>query len=125
MRKIKTIIILSSFVIVSCTACVFDWNNNDVDINVKEQKNYFQFTALYNKHRSSEIQKYINAHIAPDNLSGNFIDVTTTLKDGTNFYIKETAGHLKIKLDKQKNSEASYLRIKNMCSGIKNILTVK
>ena len=111
--------------IITCAGCIFDWNSHDTNVKVTEDKNNYQFTASYNKHRSAEIQHYINTHIAPDDLSGDFIDVTTTLKDGTNFYIKEMAGRLKIKLDKQKNSEASYEKIKNMCNGIKNILTNK
>ena len=125
MRKIKNIFILSLLMIVTCAGCIFDWNSHDTNVKVTEDKNNYQFTASYNKHRSAEIQHYINTDIAPDNLSGDFIDVTTTLKDGTTFYIKEMAGLLKIKLDKQKNSEASYEKIKNMCNGIKNILTNK
>ena len=53
------------------------------------------------------------------------IDGKLALDDRTTFYIKKYPGFLKIKLDKNENSEEAYRRMKAMCEGIKKILTVK
>ncbi|HVZ98456.1 MAG TPA: hypothetical protein VG847_16355 [Chitinophagaceae bacterium] len=108
-----------------CSVCFTSCFNHSTRISINEDDDYYKFSALYNKLQSQEIKNYINEHIAPDNLDGDYIDVTTTLEDATNFYIKETPGRLKIIFNKHKNSEASYQRIKKMCAGIKNILASK
>jgi hypothetical protein len=38
------------------------------------------------------------------------------------FYIKKSPGVLKIKLDRNANSEEAYHRIKSMCEGIKTVV---
>jgi len=50
------------------------------------------------------------------------IDGQLSLNDHTTFYIKKYPGYLKIKLDKGKNSDESYYRIKEMCEGIKKVI---
>lgn len=128
MKKIKTIFILSSLIIISCTACIFDWDNHNISISTNDGTDYYQFSAKYNKHKTGDVQYFINKNIAPNKLfvsPHDYIDAYTELKDGTRFYIKSSQGKLKIKLNKKENSEASYQKIRNMCAGIKDILTVK
>ncbi len=51
------------------------------------------------------------------------IDGTITLDNHTTFYIQKSPGVVKIKLDKDENSEEAYYTIKSMCEGIKPIVT--
>jgi hypothetical protein len=88
--------------------------------------------AEYNTSNSAKVLHYINSSLKPggqpDQANDYFdintrrIDVTTILSDKTEFYIKESPGKLKIALDKNKNSTASYYRIKKMCEGIQGLL---
>ena len=50
------------------------------------------------------------------------IDGTIALDDHTIFYIKKYPGFIEIELDKDKNSDVAYRRIKSMCEGIKRVL---
>jgi len=100
-------------------------NNHDIAISVSENDDTYTFTASYNAANNQQVYDYINKNISPDQLgnsANDYFDVTTSLPDKTTFYIKESPGKLKIKLDKRRNSTASYYRIKNMCEGIKRLL---
>jgi hypothetical protein len=128
MIKIKRLFILCGLLILTCAACVFDWNNHNINISVNDGTDYFRFFATYNKNKTANVQYFINKSIAPNKLfasTHDYIDAYTELQGGTKFYIKSSRGKLKIEINKKENSEASYLRIKNMCAGIKNVLTDK
>jgi hypothetical protein len=74
------------------------------------------------------VEGYINKCISPDQMGSSvndYIDANTTLNDNTMFYIKESPGKLKIKLDKTENSTASYYRIKKMCDGVTSLIAGK
>ncbi|MBN8836689.1 MAG: hypothetical protein J0I09_05495 [Sphingobacteriia bacterium] len=101
-------------------------HNHNISISVKDREEDYQFSATYHKSATAKVQYYINQHISPSHIFESVsddIDASTELKDGTRFYIKSHPGYLKIKLDKESNSEAAYLRIKEMCNGIKTELT--
>ncbi|HEY2583820.1 MAG TPA: hypothetical protein VGI43_18570 [Mucilaginibacter sp.] len=106
----------------------FEVNNHDVNISVNENVDGYSFTAHYDAARTGMVYSYLNKSISPDRLGDSekdYFDVTTSLPDRTNFYVKESPGKLKIVLDKRRNSYASYMRIKKMCEGIKALLTAK
>jgi hypothetical protein len=106
----------------------FEVNYNGVDISVNENADTYNFAAHYDAARTGTVYSYLNSSISPDRLGDSekdYFDVTTSLPDGTNFYVKESPGKLKIALDKRKNSYASYMRIKKMCEGIKSLLAGK
>ena len=44
------------------------------------------------------------------------------MDDNTSFYIKSYPGKLKIKFNKNQNSEASYFKIKSLCEGINEVI---
>ena len=109
-----------AFIFFSCSA-----NKNDIKISVKESGHIYQFTASYPESKTHKVQRVINNGIKPDSFfeNGNvYVDATTTLGDKTSFYIKFAPGDLAIKLDRNKNTNASYRRIKEICEEIKNSL---
>jgi light-regulated signal transduction histidine kinase (bacteriophytochrome) len=119
-----SIVALSVFLIYARFG-VFDHN---ISISVSEDQDTYTFSARYADSNTGIVERYINKCISPDQLgtSGNdYIDVTTSLPDGTRFYVKESTGKLKIKFDKRINSAASFYRIKKMCDGIKEVLAGK
>ena len=85
-------------------------------------------SAYYDKSKTRQVQQCIDEHLgAKNNIS--FVnaetDATITLDDKTKFYIKSSPGELKIKLDKEENSFASYNEIKEMCTAIKTTIAEK
>jgi hypothetical protein len=129
----KTSFYLTAFCILSLSIFLV-WtkfeviNDHNISISVNENDDTYAFSAHYNSSNSGRIEHYINKCIIPDQLGvseNDYIDANTSLPDKTQFYIKESPGKLKIKLDKRKNSTASYLRIKRMCEGIKGLLAGK
>jgi len=125
----KTSFFLTAFCLISLSAFLlyskFDVNRNNTSITITENDDTYQLAAYYNANSTGKVQRYINSAIKPNGLfasENDYMDITTTLADKTDFYIKESPGKLKIAIDKRKNSYASYLRIKKMCEGIKNVL---
>ena len=106
----------------------FTVNNHDINISVSENADTYSFTTRYDAARTGMVYNYLNKSLSPNQLGNSendYFDATTNLPDRTSFYVKESPGNLKIVLDKRKNSYASYIRIKRMCGGIKNLLTGK
>jgi hypothetical protein len=106
----------------------FDDNNHNISVSVTEDDDTYAFSANYDRANTGRVEGYINSSISPDqmgNSANDYVDATTSLPDDTRFYIKESPGRLKIKLDKRANSTASYHRIKQMCEGVKQLLAGK
>jgi hypothetical protein len=128
----KTGVFLTAFSIVAlsvflvCTRFT-DFNHN-ISISVSEDEETYSFAANYDRANTGAVEGYINSNISPDKLGvsvNDYIDATTSLPDGTRFYVKESPGKIKIKLDKRTNSTSSYYRIKKMCEGLKPLIAGK
>jgi hypothetical protein len=103
-------------------------NSDDLSIAVTDTDDTYKFISTFNENNTGRVQDFINNSIKPNGLfksTHDYFDVTTTLADRTELYVKESPGKLKIELDKRKNSTASYMRIKKMCEGIGNVLKGK
>jgi hypothetical protein len=129
--QMKISFFLTAFCLISLSVFLV-WtkfeNNHDIAISVNENINTYTFSATYGTDKTKAVYNYINKSISPDQLGdseNDYFDVTTSLADKTEFYIKESPGKLKIEFDKRKNSAASYYRIERMCEGIKSLLTGK
>lgn len=125
----KTSFFIAALCLVSLSIFIgwvkFQKNNGDVSITVKDTDDAYTYTASFDEDYTGKVQSFINHSIKPNGLfksTHDYFDVTTTLKDGTDFYIKESPGDLKIEINKRKNSTSSYLRIKKMCDGVSNVL---
>jgi hypothetical protein len=131
----KTSIFLTAFFLVSLSVFLIYskmsdnlYGGNNISISISEDDDTYQLKASYNRHSTGRVQQYINHCIEPNSLfksENDYFDVTTTLTDKTEFYIKESPGKLKIVFDKRKNTSASLARMKNMYTGIKNVLGEK
>jgi hypothetical protein len=102
-----------------------DYNDDDVAISIKENENEYKLSARFDKNKTWVVQNYIENYTENSGLfksDNNEVEGTVTLDDNTTVYIKSKKGRLKIKLDKEENSEESYERIKDMCEGIKELL---
>jgi hypothetical protein len=128
----KTSFFLTAFCLISLSAFLvyskLDLNRDNTSITITENDDTYTFSASFNKSNTGTVERYINTSIKPNSLAGSendYFDASTSLIDKTTFHIKESPGKLEIKLDKRKNSNASYFRIRKMCDGIKELLAGK
>ena len=120
------ILIAGCMVFVIIFSSCFNYHNNGVSISIKEDEEEYQLSARFDERKTRMVQNYIKECTESKGLfryggHGN-LDARLTLDDNTRVYIKSREGRLKIKLDKEENSEESYERIKQMCEGVKDLL---
>lgn len=119
---------IKSFLFAVCAIAAVAWscNTGGLHIRVKDADDYYRFSAKFDKAVSPRIHRFINSQIAPTRIeSDRDIDITTILDDETKFQWEASPGEIMIYLDRQENSKASYVRIKQMCEKIKDIIQEK
>ena len=120
MKKLQAL-----FYALVCITAVSCMHHGNIDITYSESDKYYSMDAYFNKNQTREVDEYLDRRIGrKSNMSfdNSRIDATITLDDHTSFYLKKFPGVLKIKLDKDRNSNESYHEIKSMCIGIKKVL---
>jgi hypothetical protein len=127
--KIKFFIAAAGIILLSgLSAChVHRGNDHNLSVSVKESDDEYQFSASFDEDRTRKVQNFISSYTkgkAAFRRGSNVeIDVPTTLDDNGQVYIRCHAGRIKIKFDRDDNSELAYQHAKEMCEGIKDILT--
>lgn len=120
MKKNSLIVLITAIVFSSCW-----YNRNNVSVSIKEDEDEYSLQAKYNPAKTQNVQRYIQSQLEPNKIFNNtngMVDVTAVLDDDTKLYIKSNRGSLKIKFDKEENSEEAYYRVKEMCEEIKDII---
>ena len=121
MKKLKApLYVLLCLLAIAC----FD-NDHNINISYKNSDRYYSMDAHFSKSKTREVEEYMDRRIGKkSNMSfiNSRMDGTIALDDHTTFYIKKSLGMLKIKLDKQENSEEAFHRVKYMCEGIKSVV---
>ena len=81
-------------------------------------------TAQFNPDKNDKVDRYLDKELATDNISfvSSEMDADITLDDKTTFYVKKSPGYLKIKLDKEKNSEEAFTKLKGVLEGIGEVV---
>jgi hypothetical protein len=108
--------------------CFFScYNAGDLKISVKDSDEEYQFSAHFDEHKTSEVKRVIDQSITPTRIYSekDEVGVTTILDDKTKFDLQYDPGDVLIKLNKNENSKASYIRIKKMCEQIKKVIGEK
>jgi len=110
----------------SCWHDYYHYDRDNISVTVQEDDEEYRMSARYDDNKTMAVDNYIktcmesNGHSRYDG-HGDF-SATLTLDDNSQVYIRSRQGRLKIKFDKEENSEEAYEKIKNMCEGIKQIL---
>ncbi len=127
----KTSVLFAAFSIIALSGFLF-WARFNIhegfSTTVNDDTDTYTFTAQYDRRETGKVEGFINKNISPDQMGSSendYVDANTTLNDNTHFYIKESPGLLKIRLDKRANTTASFYRIKKMCEGVSKLLTGK
>ena len=112
-------------VLVICTtiiSCRFPGKNTS--ISYSEHGHYYEMKARFSKSKTVQVERYMDNQLPSGDMSfrNTSIDGNVTLDDRSTFYIKKSPGFLFIKLDKDKNSDEAYFKIRSMCEGIKEVV---
>lgn len=120
-----TITLLVCFILNLLTSCNYYGDNHNTSISFKESSHSYSMKAHFNKNKMRDVEEYMDNKIGKrSNMSfaKAQIDGKLALDDNTTFYIRKSPGNIEIKLDKDENSEDSYLEIKSLCQGIKKVI---
>ncbi|HMK18924.1 MAG TPA: hypothetical protein VK492_12030 [Chitinophagaceae bacterium] len=98
----------------------------DGSISIKHSvyDHYYEMTAKFNLDRTAAVERWLNKELATGDMSfaKTEIDGNITLDNQGTFYMKKSPGFLNIKLDKEKNSDAIYKKIRAVCEGINDVV---
>jgi hypothetical protein len=120
--KRKSIVALA---LICCTFISCWHHRGNISIQYSETKHYYSMDAWFNENRTRAVEEYMDDKIGrQSNMSfvNTRMDGAIGLDDHTSIIIKKSPGHLKIELDKHKNSRESYREIKSLCEGIKEVV---
>jgi hypothetical protein len=125
MKKVLILVAAGVFLANVFSSCI-NYHDNDLSISIQEDEEEYKLSAHFEDRKTRAVQNFIKGYTASavnfKSKGNNYVDATVTLDDNTRFYIKSYEGRLKIKFDKEQNSEESYEKIKEMCEGVKDLL---
>ena len=114
-----------SFVISLCLTIIScGFPDGSISIKHSEYDHYYEMTAKFNPDRTLAVERWLNKELSSGDVSfsNTQIDGNITLDNEATFYMKKSPGFLNIKLDKQKNSEAIYRKIRSVCEEINEVV---
>ena len=122
MKKLP--VLFYALVCITVISCMHNDNGN-INITLSESDQYYSMSARFSKSKTRNVEEYMDRRIGTrSNMSfvNSRINGKLALDDHTTFYIRKYPGLIKIKLDKDENSNEAYHRIKAMCEGIKKVI---
>ena len=81
-------------------------------------------TAKFNPDKTSRVDRYLDKELSGGSnvFEDTRLDGDITLDNKTTFYIKKSPGYLKIKFDKEKNSDEAYAKVKSVLDRIGDVV---
>lgn len=124
--KIRFLLVAGVLFFISILSSCHWHHNHDVSISINDDEDIYQLSARFDDSKTKAVLHFIDKYAGSNEIfksGGNVeIDATTTLEDNIRIYIRSYPGRLKIKFNKEENSEESYEHVKDMCEGIKELL---
>ena len=109
-------------IVIALSSCFHD---HGINITVNDDDDVYRFRASYDRDMTDEVNRIINKHLHGQHSTAfvhTFTEKEIRLDDGTNFYIRSGPGRLRIRLDRDDNSEENCEEIRAMCDEIKDLL---
>ena len=124
MKKNSLALLCSLFVLYFSVSCT-QFNNHKTSLSVSESQHDYYISTHFDKNKTRDVEHCMNDEIG-DKSNMSFvnaqIDGKITLDDHTTFYLKKEPGFLEIKFNKDENSTASYIEIKDLAAGLKKAI---
>ena len=107
---------------IAISSCGFP--GGSISIKHSEYDHYYEMTAKFNPDRTAAVERWLDKELPAGDMTftNTEIDGNITLDNEATFYMKKSPGFLNIKLDKQKNSDAIYRKIRTACEGINDVV---
>jgi len=120
----KILIILSFVFLAGSSRISCSFPDTSTNIKHNQYDHYYEMTAQFNPVKTDKVDRYLDKELATGNITfvNTEMDADITLDDKTTFYIKKSPGYLNIKLDKEKNSEQAYTKLKGVLEGIGGVV---
>lgn len=99
---------------------------NDVELKHSDDKNKMRISAKNPDDKTPEVQSFLTEELGDSNdisFENRSNDREIGLNDGSFFYMKLAEGRLKIEMERKRNSQTAYKRLKKMFEGLKTVLT--
>jgi hypothetical protein len=98
--------------------------DGSISIKHSEYDHYYEMTAKFNPDRTTAVERWLDKELPAGDVSftNTEIDGNITLDNQATFYMKKSPGFLNIKLDKEKNSDTIYRKIRSVCEGINDVV---
>lgn len=112
-------------VLVICTTIIScGFPGRSVSIKHSQYDHYYEMTAKFNPDKTDEVDRYLDKELAGGDKTfvNAEMDGDITLDDKTTFYVEKSPGYLNIKLDKRKNSDEAYAKVKSVLEGINGVV---
>jgi hypothetical protein len=114
------------FFVISLCLTVISCGFPDGSISIKHSQysHYYEMTAKFNPDRTAAVERWLDKELPTGDVSftNTEIDGNITLDNQATFYMKKSPGFLNIKLDKEKNSDEIYRKIRSVCEGINDVV---
>jgi hypothetical protein len=98
--------------------------DGSISIKHSEYDHYYEMIAKFNPDRTVAVERWLDKELPTGDVSftNTEIDGNITVDNQATFYMKKSPGFLNIKLDKEKNSDAIYRKIRSVCEGINDVV---
>ncbi len=92
----------------------------NISITVKESDRRYRVDAKFSRSKTKEVARVIDQMLDANNtLETDDLDGTISLEDDSRVYVRLRSGRLKIRFDKDENSETAYERVRDLTDKIK------
>ena len=119
-KQISLFFVMACIIVIGCRH-----NHHNTSITFNENDHYYSMKAWFSTNRARDVEYFMDERIGSQS-DMSFVNTRLngqlSFNDHTSFYIKKYPGYLQIKLNKDRNSDNSYLLIRDMCQGIKSLL---
>lgn len=124
MKKNFALIIMVFVASAIISSCLHK-RHHDICIAINESEEEYKFCATFDERKTREVQNYIEQYAAANlvvNPSKSQFEGDISIDDNASVNVKTNEGCLKIKFNKEENTQYAYERVKDMCEGIKELL---
>jgi hypothetical protein len=119
--------LLLIFATISCIAYLafHSLQKNDVDLKLSEDNYKMRISAKFPADKTPKIHSFLTKQLGDSNdmtFENSSIDGEIGINDGSFFYMKLAEGRLKIEMERKRNSQNAYKRLKKMFVGLQTVL---
>lgn len=126
MKKLVPLIALIALACITFMSCRH--HDRDVSISYYDGDRSYSMNAYFSQRKIRKVERYLERMLGDDgnrSFAHSRINGRVRFDDDGIIYIKKYPGHIKIKLNKYENSEATYERVREMCEGLKDVIIDK